>query len=254
MQIAKPNTAEILKKLNKLRQEGVILTNSDEITRLEKSIETIKAGKNGQPASMESIADYWLTLASLRCVTGDFKAVLDIGEKWIKLTNSPELIYYHVVSLVVVGYFSKARELFDRINDYDLLYLSSNLNVALTMSSCQSYSQTGDVMDSLTERFPNDAKAINEANIILEEQHITEKQVLAMMDLAGEMMRSKNVFLVQDPELNTYSNDRSMTISLPVNLPASQVAELEWEYLGKVISMFPDVRFSSFSIGFSCAP
>lgn len=107
-------------------------------------------------------------------------------------------------------------------------------------------------MDSLAERFPSSGQSIIEANMILSELKITEEQVLGMMDLAGEMMRGKNVFLANDITLSTYPKHMFMTISLPVQLPPSEVAALEWDYLGRVIEAFPNVPFSSFSIGFSC--
>lgn len=252
MPVAKLDTETIFKDLNQLRRGGELLTNQDEITRLERSIEALKAGKNGQSASMEEVARYYVTLASLRCLTGDFEEVLVLGEKAVRLTNDTRVIANHVVSLAVAGYFSKARALFDTLHDYELVDFDNKQNIAKLIIDCQSYGIEGSIVDSLREIFPSEIKSIHEAHQILSELNITEQQVLDMMDLAGEMMRNKNVFLTQDAKLSTYPNDKFMTINLPVNLPPDEVAKLEWEYLGEAIKNFPDVPFSSVSIGFSC--
>lgn len=249
-----PDLESALTNLNNLRRDGVVLANLAEIARLEKSIESIKATQNGQPASMDMVAGYYVTLAMLRCLSGDFDQVVSLGEKGMRITADPQLIRNQVVSLEVAGFFSKARELFDsRLDDGGLLSLGgAPLNTVALLMNCQSYGKVDEIMDIFAEEFPAQVAAMKAANQILAHLHITEKQVLAMLDIAGEMMRARNVFLAQDLSVSTYAHDKFMTISLPVKLSPSDVAELEWEYLGKLVKQFPDIPFSSFSIGFSC--
>lgn len=124
---------------------------------------------------------------------GNFEQVIELGNKGLKLIKDPQLIIYHANTLVVAGFFSKAREFLDILQDSELVDLNPGINVLGTVINCQSYGRKGTDMDSLAERFPSSGQSIIEANMILSELKITEEQILGMMDLAGEMMRRKNV-------------------------------------------------------------
>ncbi len=250
MPVAQLDIESTLYDLNQLRLGGVLLTNQEEISRLERNIVAMKAFRNGQPPSMERVAQYYITLASLRCLTGDFDLVVTLGEEGLKLTRQPQVIINHVVSLAVAGFFSKARKLLDRLSGDELLDMDPNQNILAIMANCQLYGIEEGVMNSLAERFPHNVKSMGEAKKILAALDISEEQVLAMMDLAGALTRNKGIFFPNDAQLHTYPSDKFMTISLPVKLSPREVAELEWEYIGQAIEMFPDMPFSSISIGF----
>ena len=111
MPAAKLDSKAIFANLNELRKAGVLLTDPFKIASLNKAADAIKSYKNGQPASMDSTGMYFFILASLRCLMGNFEQVIELGNKALNLIKAPQLIMYHVNTLIVAGFFSQARKL-----------------------------------------------------------------------------------------------------------------------------------------------
>ncbi|WP_145983692.1 hypothetical protein [Ferriphaselus amnicola] len=233
------------------------MTDQSVISKYERSIEAIKAGKNCQPASSQEVASYYVILASLRCLTADFGQVVTLGEKALNMTQDPYLVYNQSVTLSISGYFSKARATLDKVSEYDLasLSLTEDDGVRITSILQDTISLDRDVLsdDRVRDRFSYDVDRILEMREILSDLGISDSQALSMLDIAGDVLRSRNTFLAHDLYIHTNSIERYLSISLPVSLSASEIAEMEWECIGKVMEQYPEVPYSSFNIGFTSA-
>jgi hypothetical protein len=252
MALPKPDDETLVADFNGITTAGRILQDEVLIQKLKRSIR----------AHQDDYVVFNLYMASLYCLTGDYQSMKKHGDMAI-VAADPYQLAYHATTLTNAGFFTEARSVTDKI---DLQYIVQNSSKEEfeegETSSANTYylmvaaltTQSHHILASLNTDTPNylvqDAIL---ASDILRSKNIEEQDILSMLDVAGQVMRDHGLTRSNFMFVHTIPAHRAIKISIPINLPPSEMAELEWEFSNKLFELLPDAPYETIIIGFCCS-
>ena len=249
MAVPQPDIDAILEELNGVRLSGKYLHNEIAIRKLRNAIEKMKDDYNA----------YHAHLASLYCITGDSKSMIYHGNLAMKNANWLQ-VSFHITTLTNAGFFTEARTALEKhITQEDFL----SVDEGYVDESRQSYEYLVNVSIGVLsfeyllpiskERPFQLENLVFAGNDLLKEYNIEEKTILSMMDVAGSILRKHEILRARDTQIRLNPHNKTINISIPINLPASEMVALEWEFANELFSVMPNAPFETVHVGFCCS-
>lgn len=230
MAVPQLNDGSVVEALNMLRREGRVLRNELAAAKLRRELNAVL---NSDASA------YYVYMGSLHCLKGDLDLMHGSIENSLKLSSSVQLLAYNVQTLLVAGVFSEAACLFSRISDDDVVANELATQCSLAVLDFE--------RGAMTDYHAEVSKA---CLVALSKRGLTGQDILPMLDLAGDVLRKRGLIRSCDLRFYPYENDGTLTIHLPVKASSLEVAELEWEYSGRLFSELPSAQSSFVHVGF----
>lgn len=226
--IPQTKSLEITNSMNDLLQEGhYVSTDNLLLYKLKKEVDAL--------ISVDAMNGY-MSLASLYLLQGDHASAINALKNSIKL-NSNQESYAHRSLLIFInvqlGYFAQAYEKFAEMCATAAGFESENQLLDQTILTgaywdCYSFIEkthqsNWNIISKQTEQ-----KILN-AKTLLDDTHTQHQDMIALLEIAGKVLRKHKLFFTQfSSSLTTDNQDAfpAITLSLGIQAPVEEIAEM----------------------------
>jgi hypothetical protein len=235
-----------IESLNRLREEGKIRELDLQMAALKREILSFKIS---DPKS------YLLTISAFYGLIGNWAEMNQHGKIAVRSYLDDEVRVFVATTLLNTGFITESAAILSEADWRSVEFAERKFTLgALTFQCAKILDYTEFCAKAkLGQQGRVDMGIIRDVKIILDDENIQELTVTAMLDIAGDLLRDRKLLREKDIEIYPYINDKTITILQPLDLPAEEVAELDWEYGMRLFERMPEAPVTVVQIGFSQA-
>lgn len=246
MSLPKSKSHFAIEMLNRFRGEGKIRELDFEMATLKREIVSLK---------LTDLKSYQIIISAFYALIGNWAEMHRYGNIAARNYPDDEVKVFFATTLLNTGFITESAAILSKADWKSLDFAERKLALgALTFQFAKILDYTElCIKAKLVQPSNINMDVIRDVKIILDDMNIQETTITAMLDIAGELLRDRKLLREKDIEMYPYIHDKTITILQPLNLPADEVAELDWEYGMRLFERMPEAPVTVIQIGFSQA-
>ncbi|BBE51154.1 hypothetical protein OYT1_ch1607 [Ferriphaselus amnicola] len=241
---AQPKTNDLLEQMNAIRKRGMVVPLDFSMMRIKREIESIKHADE---------VDYHQLMSAFYALTGKHDEMNRFCLICMNKYQDEESILFAAASYSTAGFYTEAVQALSRLDFKCPSSVDSKSELAeglFQVKMFEMFTHTLSVANVLTEHINRTFAVFHTAGEILSRRNISQASVDAMLDLAWKVMRDHHILVVRNTSVLPAESDDTLTIMIPIALPAATVAKMDWEYTERLFAELPDAPTQSVFIGF----